>query len=406
MIPKHISKVKPVARGRDARLCVSTGEKLPEGWEWKSLSEIFTINPQKKISKEKLKDQDEISFVPMKCLNVENRNLTLVKTKLLKEVYSSYTYFENNDVLLAKITPCFENGKVGIAKRLVNGIGFGSSEFIVLRSDGHVIAEYLYYFISQESFRNEGKNRMTGAVGHKRVSKDFIEDYLLPYPNSIDEQKRIVAILDEAFAAIDKAKANAEKNLANAKELFESYLNGIFSNPGENWEEKRFDEICVLQRGFDLPTRLRNKGSFPLVSSNGITDRIDQWKVNAPGVVTGRSGTIGNVHFIEKYYWPLNTALYIKEFHGNYERCIYYFLKQFNLGKYRSGAGVPTLNRNNVHSEMVWFPISQTEQQIIVQKLDNLSSETKKLETVYQQKIDSLEELKKSVLQKVFDGKL
>jgi type I restriction enzyme S subunit len=246
------------------------------------------------------------------------------------------------------------------------------------------------------------------------ISNSSLKDVTLEFPKSLPEQQRIVAILDEAFAAIAKAKANAEQNLKNAKELFESYLQGVFNpslrsgqgNKDEGWEEKRFDEICVLQRGFDLPTHSRNEGSYPLVSSNGITDRIDLWKVKSPGVVTGRSGTIGNVHYIEEDYWPLNTALYIKEFHGNYERFIYFFLKQFDLGKYSSGAGVPTLNRNNVHSEMVWFPKSIKFQQVIVQKLDTLSTEIKKLEAIYQQKIKDLEELKKSVLQKAFSGEL
>jgi len=222
----------------------------------------------------------------------------------------------------------------------------------------------------------------------------------------LHEQKRIVAILDKAFAAIDEAKQNTEQNLKNAKELFESYLQGVFENKGEDWEEKKFDEICVLQRGFDLPTKLRNKGNFPLVSSNGITDMIDQWKVKAPGVATGRSGTIGKVHFIKENYWPLNTVLYIKEFHSNYEKCVYHFLKQFDLKKYSSGTGVPTLNRNNVHSEMVWFPKSKAEQKQIVKKLDALSAETKKLESIYQKKIDNLEELKKSILQQAFNGEL
>jgi len=174
----------------------------------------------------------------------------------------------------------------------------------------------------------------------------------------------------------------------------------------ESWLEKFVLEFAPLQRGFDLPTHSRNEGSHPLVSSNGITDRIDLWKVKAPGVATGRSGTIGNVHYIEEDYWPLNTALYIKEFHGNYEKFIYYFLKQFDLSKYSSGAGVPTLNRNNVHSEMVWFPILLKEQQTIVQKLDALSTETKQLEAIYQQKINDLDELKKSILQKAFAGEL
>ncbi len=257
---------------------------------------------------------------------------------------------------------------------------------------------FLKYVISGIAFTHSGSSI-------PQLTVPMIKGYSIPLP-PLPEQKRIVAILDKAFAAIDKAKANAEQNLKNAKELFESYLQGMFENKGEGWEEKKFNEICVLQRGFDLPTRLRNKGGFPLVSSNGITDRIDQWKIKAPGVATGRSGTIGKVHFIEEDFWPLNTALYIKEFHNNFEKCIYYFLKQFDLNRYSSGAGVPTLNRNNVHGEMVWFPKSLKTQKTIVKKLNALSAKTKKLEAIYQQKVDNLEELKKSVLQKAFNGEL
>jgi len=262
---------------------------------------------------------------------------------------------------------------------------------------------FLYYSLSNE-YQNEIQKQVTGAT-RQRISRKNLGLVFVPLP-PLPEQQRIVSILDEAFAAIAKAKANAEQNLKNAKELFESYLQGAFKKKGVGWEEKKFDEVCVLQRGFDLPTNSRFEGDYPLVSSNGITDRINEWKIKAPGVVTGRSGTIGNVHFIEEDFWPLNTALYIKEFHGNNERCIYYFLLQFDLGKYSSGAGVPTLNRNNVHSEKIWFPKSIEEQKTIVRHLDELRAETQKLEAVYQKKIDDLEELKKSILQKAFAGEL
>lgn len=242
---------------------------MKRGWEIKKLSELFTIKPPKKLAKEKLDDEDEISFVPMACLNIEDRDLSLKQSKQLKDAYKGYTYFADNDVLLAKITPCFENGKVGIAKGLLNGIGFGSSEFIVFRPNGHVVPEYLYYYLSQESFRDEGKNRMAGAVGHKRVSKEFIEEYLLPFPESTKEQNRIVAILDKAFTAIDKAKANAEKNLANAKELFESYLNGIFENPGEDWEEKKLGEVYDVRDGTHDSPKYHDSG-YPLITSKNL----------------------------------------------------------------------------------------------------------------------------------------
>jgi len=282
--------------------------------------------------------------------------------------------------------------------------GYIHDGWFVLRLYDFIDTEFFYHLLSSPLVNEQFHKLASGSVV-KNISGDLVKKVVLPIP-PLPEQQRIVAILDEAFDAIAQAKANAEQNLKNAQELFESYLQSIFETKGEDWEEKRFDEVCILQRGFDLPTLSRNKGDFPLVSSNGITDRIDLWKVKAPGVVTGRSGTIGNVHFIEEDYWPLNTALYIKEFHGNYERFIYYFLKNFNLNKYSSGAGVPTLNRNNVHSEMVYFPRSVEDQQSIVAKLDALSEQTKKLESIYKQKLADLEELKKSILHKAFNGEL
>ena len=246
-----------------------------------------------------------------------------------------------------------------------------------------------------------------GCGGQTELARSILsERFTVRYPESLPEQKRIVGILDEAFEGIATANANAKKNLQNARAIFESYIHAVFTQRGAGWVEKNFDEVCVLQRGFDLPTHSRKEGVFPLVSSNGITDRIDIWKVKAPGVVTGRSGTIGNVHYIEEDYWPLNTALYVKDFHGNYERCIYYFLKQFDLNKYSTGAGVPTLNRNNVHSVKVWFPKHTAEQKCIAAKLDALSNETKHLESIYQQKLTALSALKKSLLHQAFSGHL
>jgi type I restriction enzyme S subunit len=308
-------------------------------------------------------------------------------TKITKEA-------DAGDILMSVRAPV---GPVNFStQRICIGRGLAA-----IRSGKHIDKEFLFNFLIKHENEIEGN---AGAVFNS-INKTQIENIEIPLP-PLPEQQRIVSILDDAFAAIAKAKANAEQNLKNAKELFESYLQGVFEKKGDGWEERRFDEVCVLQRGFDLPTHSRFEGDYPLVSSNGITDRINQFKVIAPGVVTGRSGTIGNVHFIEEDFWPLNTALYIKDFHGNYERCIYYFLIQFDLGKYSSGAGVPTLNRNNVQSEKVWYPKSVDEQQTIVRQLDALRIETHKLEAIYQKKIADLEELKKSILQKAFAGEL
>lgn len=205
--------------------------KMKTNWQIKKLGEVCEIKPPKKEARDRLNDDDLVSFVPMEDLGIFKKYFTAPKERKLKEVSGSYTYFSDNDVLLAKITPCFENGKIGVARNLKNGIGFGSSEYVVFRSKGQIIADYLFYFLSSDQFREGGKKRMSGAVGHKRVSREFIENYLIPLPKSLPEQQRIVGILDEAFDSIAKAKENAEKNLQNARELFESYLQSIFANP-------------------------------------------------------------------------------------------------------------------------------------------------------------------------------
>jgi type I restriction enzyme S subunit len=131
------------------------------------------------------------------------------------------------------------------------------------------------------------------------------------------------------------------------------------------WQTKRLVDVAILQRGFDLPTQVRVAGEFPLVSSSGISDTHHKCAVRGPGVVTGRSGSIGNVFFIEEDFWPLNTVLYVKDFHGNDPRFVFHLLKKFDLQRFASGAGVPTLNRNFVHDELVSVPPFPEQQRIV-----------------------------------------
>ena len=138
----------------------------------------------------------------------------------------------------------------------------------------------------------------------------------------------------------------------------------------KGWVTKRLGEVATLQRGFDLPTPDRISGKYPLVSSSGISDTHHKSAVRGPGVVTGRSGSIGNVFFIEDDFWPLNTVLYIKDFYGNDPRFVFHLLNHFDLKRFATGTGVPTLNRNFVHDELVLVPTSVAEQQRIVGLLD------------------------------------
>ncbi|MFJ1337773.1 restriction endonuclease subunit S [Pseudomonas caricapapayae] len=174
----------------------------------------------------------------------------------------------------------------------------------------------------------------------------------------------------------------------------------VFSEIPTGWSWKSFKAVCVLKRGYDLPTHARMAGDFPLYSANGVTDHINQYKVDGPGVITGRSGTIGKVHYVENNYWPLNTALYVQNFNGNYPRFIKYFLQNFDLTRFASGSAVPTLNRNSLSTELVCTPDSVDEQRRIAEKLDALHA---RIDTAIMHLQESVA-LKNGLLQAALDG--
>jgi len=202
----------------------SVFENNGDDWEEKKIIEVCEIKPQKQEARDKLRSNDFVTFLPMEDLGVLNKEIVGVKERQFKDVSGSYTYFANNDVLLAKITPCFENGKIGIARNLVNGIGFGSSEYIVFRVQEKIETEYLYYFLSRNAIREEGKRYMSGAVGHKRVSKDWIENYVIAFPKSKNVQQTIVQKLDALSTETKKLDAIYKKKLEDLEELKKSIL--------------------------------------------------------------------------------------------------------------------------------------------------------------------------------------
>ncbi len=143
-----------------------------------------------------------VSFVPMSDIGEDRMYFAPKDYKSLKEVGSSYTYFKDNDVLIAKVTPCFENGKAGIAKDLSNGIGFGSSEFYVLRPAKEVLSEWVFLCVDTPAFRKWATPQMTGTGGLQRVPKSVLESYKIPLP-ALNIQQQIVAEIEAEQALVD-----------------------------------------------------------------------------------------------------------------------------------------------------------------------------------------------------------
>ena len=144
-----------------------------------------------------------------------------------------------------------------------------------------------------------------------------------------------------------------EKSELTIKEGYKQTDVGIIP---EDWEAKKIENVAPLQRGFDLPNRELKKGNYPVVYSNGILNTHNEYKAKAPGIVTGRSGTIGKVNFIEQDYFPHNTSLWVTDFKGNCPKFIYYLYIAAKLERFGTGSGVPTLNRNDVHLHKVALP--------------------------------------------------
>jgi type I restriction enzyme, S subunit len=203
------------------------GEKLP-------LSELCEINPPKREVAD-LKEDTIVSFIPMANVS-ENGEIDLSETRNLGEVYKGFTYFKENDVLFAKITPCMENGKGAIAKNLTNEVGFGSTEFHVLRPKEGITSEWLYYLTTLPKFRQQAEKNMTGSAGQKRVPKQFFDKYKVNKP-TIESQEEFKKII----LKINSQKEMLKKSLAILDTNFQSLMQRAFK--GELFTEEKVSNL-------------------------------------------------------------------------------------------------------------------------------------------------------------------
>jgi len=189
--------------------------KIPKQWEVKRLKFSAELNPPPLAARRLYRDI-EVSFVPMEAVG-ENGGIDLNQTKPIADIGSGYTYFADGDVIVAKITPCFENGKGAIAAGLSNGIAFGTTELHVLRALDSVDRSFLFYVTQSDAFRRLGEAEMYGAGGQKRVPEIFIENFKHPIPAEL-EQIAIAAYLDRETAKIDALIAKIREAIAILKE--------------------------------------------------------------------------------------------------------------------------------------------------------------------------------------------
>lgn len=213
-----------------------------ESWEERLLGDVCTVNP-KKIDAKNLDDNLEVSFVPMAAVSDVLGEIVNHEVKNLQDVRTGFTNFSKGDVIFAKITPCMENGKSAIVGTLVNDIGYGSTEFYVLRCNEELNNKYLYHMVRNTTFRAEAKAVMTGAVGQQRVPKTFLQEYQLLLP-TLPEQHEIVRLIDDLLARERTAQQATEQALASIDLMKKSILARAFR--GEMGTNKA-SEVSALE---------------------------------------------------------------------------------------------------------------------------------------------------------------
>ena len=247
------------------------------------------------------------------------------------------------------------------------------------------------------------EDRAHGASALVHTQKWEMEKFPILIPSSLPEQRAIAEALSDMDALIGALDQLIAKKRDLKQATMQQLLTGQTCLPGFNgkWERRTIAQIAPLQRGFDLPTSDIKTGNFPVVYSNGVLNYHANSMAKGPGVVTGRSGTIGKVTYVEQDYWPHNTSLWVTSFKGNDPKFIFYLYTAIGFERFGTGSGIPTLNRNDVHSFELDFPSDHAEQTAIAEVLSDMDAELAALE----QRRNKTRDLKQGMMQELLTGR-
>jgi type I restriction enzyme S subunit len=241
---------------------------------------------------------------------------------------------------------------------------------------------YLSQLSNTQWYRKLMNQIMVGST-QVHITNTAFKTASIPMP-PLAEQRAIATALSDVDALIAGLERLITKKRDIKQSAMQQLLTGQTRLPGFSgeWCIKRLGDIAPLQRGFDLPTPQLRPGPYPVVYSNGVLASHDQFQAKGPGVVTGRSGTLGAMTYIESGpYWPHNTSLWVTSFKGNDPEFVYYLYASIGFERFASGSGVPTLNRNDAHEFKICVPANHAEQTAIATVLSDMDAELSALES-------------------------
>jgi type I restriction enzyme S subunit len=383
---------------------------MKQGWDLKKLSDTGKIFNGNSINEKFKKDNyiglnDGYPFIATKDIGFDSEIDYDNGVKIPFAEKAKYKIAPSNIPLI-----CAEGGSAGRKIGFTNqDVCFGNKLFALVPNK-NIESKFIYYYYFHSSFQKHFRTEMTGIIGG--ISMNKFKEIEIPLP-PLQEQQRIVAILDDAFAKINRAKANAEQNLKNAKELFQSYMNEVFFN--NTWQTKTLDSVCdEIFAGGDAPknnfSKQKNeKYNIPIfanaVKNNGLYGYTDYARVTKPCVtISARGSGTGHTELRSESFLPI-VRLIVCIADSNQITTEFLKFTIDNLVIQRSGSAIPQLTIPMIKEYYVPVP-SIIEQKRIIENAQSIYEKTKKLEAIYEQKIKDLEEFKKSVLQKAFSGEL
>jgi type I restriction enzyme S subunit len=369
-------------------------------WENKKLGEVYDVRDGTHDSPKYI----EVGYPLVTSKNLKNGEVNFEKVKFISDTdfinINKRSKVDKGDVLFAMI------GTIGNPTLITEEPNYAIKNVALFKVGKEQNGQYLKYYLESDSVVSKMLEDAKGTT-QKFVGLGYLRSFEIPIP-TLEEQKAIVAKLDQAFAAIDQAKANIEKNIANAKELFQSKLNQIFSQKAEGWEEKKLGEVVQFTNGRNQKEVLDVNGEYPILGSAGnIMGYATNFLCKKGTVIIGRKGNISKPLFIDFKFWNVDTAFGL--FPKNkimLPKFNYYVCLNIDFASHNKGTTIPSLVKSDLIEIKVSYPISLEIQQQIVTQLDQLQGQTNLLVTKYQQKLANLEELKKSILEKAFKGEL
>ena len=356
------------------------------------LGDVCIINPKTPV----IDDNLTVSFIPMPKVG-ENGEFDASEIKEYREVKKGFTYFQNGDVLFAKITPCMENGKGAVARMLENGIGFGSTEFHVLRpKDGNVLSKWIYYLLSWSNFRKEAENNMTGSAGQKRVPKSFLENYnvMLPPP---EKQKNQI----DSLAKIDDVITLRKQQLSKLDELVKSRFIEMFGDRGQNpfnYPTTTMGDVYKFQygKGNNIP---EDKGEYLCYGSNGVVGHHTEYNSEDSPIIGHIGAYAGIVNWGKGKHYVTYNGVICKLIHDKVNPVYGFYLLQ--LQDYntvaKAGAAQPFVSYKDLEVPVVNIPSLERQNQFAA-----FVEQTDKSKFKIQKSLEKLETLKKALMQKYF----